>query len=189
MYLNIFSFKAYNAPKEEYDMISKQNNCGELPLVALLRSKPRAAAVINGSEVYPDISGLVRFYQTQNGVIVYAEVTGLPNSNKQCKNGIFGFHIHGGTSCTGNEEDPFSDAMTHYSVNNCGHPAHNGDLPPLFGNNGTALSVFLTNRFNIDNVLGKTVIIHDGPDDFTSQPAGNSGKKIACGIIRSVTRN
>ena len=44
---------------------------------------------------------------------------------------------------------------------------------------------FLTNRFRVEEILGKTVIIHDSPDDFTSQPAGNAGKKIACGMIRS----
>ena len=166
-----------------------QNKHGNLSLAALRQSRPHAVAVIIGSEVYPEISGLVKFYHTQNGTIVFAEVTGLPSSNKQCESGIFGFHIHSGTSCTGNKEDRFADALTHYSTNDCGHPAHSGDLLPLFGNNGAALSVFLTNRFDIESVVGKAVIIHDRPDDFTSQPAGNSGNKIACGIIRRVTKD
>ena len=167
----------------------EQNNIIKPQLSELLRNMPQAVAVISGSAAYPEIKGVVRFYRTQNVTVVFAEITGLPKSNSPCKKEIFGFHIHGGTSCTGSEKDPFSNSGAHYSKNNCKHPAHSGDLPPLFGNNGIALSVFLTNRFNIENVLGKTIIIHDSPDDFTTQPAGNSGKKIACGVIGSVTRN
>jgi len=63
------------------------------------------------------------------------------------------------------------------------HPHHAGDLPPLFGNNGYALSMFLTTRFSVSEIIGRTVILHSAPDDFTSQPAGNSGVKIACGVI------
>jgi Cu-Zn family superoxide dismutase len=42
---------------------------------------------------------------------------------------------------------------------------------------------FLTNRFTLDEIIGRVIIIHDKPDDFTSQPSGNSGNKIACGKI------
>lgn len=41
-----------------------------------------------------------------------------------------------------------------------------------------------TDRFSADDRIGRTVVIHSGPDDFHSQPAGNAGKKIACGVIR-----
>ena len=44
--------------------------------------------------------------------------------------------------------------------------------------------IFLTERFNIDEIIGKTIIIHSNPDDFTTQPGGNSGTKIACGLIK-----
>lgn len=80
-------------------------------------------------------------------------------------------------------DDPFADAMSHYDPRGCAHPYHAGDLPPLFGNNSFALSVFLTDRFSVHEVIGRTVIIHDHPDDFTTQPSGNSGTKIACGVI------
>ncbi len=89
-----------------------------------------------------------------------------------------------GTSCTGNAEDEFANALTHYNPNHCPHPSHAGDLPPLFENNGYTYMSFLTNQFRVRDILGKVVIIHDSPDDFTSQPSGNSGKKIACGKIR-----
>ena len=61
---------------------------------------------------------------------------------------------------------------------------HAGDMPPLFGTDRFAFSAFLTDRFSAEEGIGKTVIIHDSPDDFTTQPSGNSGVKIACGVIR-----
>jgi len=156
----------------------------KFPLLSVLRGRPQAAASIMGSENYPGISGTVRFYQTRNGAIVLAELGGLPHAELPCQERIFGFHIHQGTNCGGNVDDAFADAMSHYDPYGCDHPHHAGDLPPLFGNDGFALSLFLTRRFSVDEVIGRTVIIHDRPDDFTTQPSGSSGTKIACGVIR-----
>lgn len=69
-------------------------------------------------------------------------------------------------------------------TSNVSHPSHAGDLPPLLGNNGYAWSAFLTKRFTIEEILGKSVVIHAMRDDFTSQPSGNSGEKIGCGVIQ-----
>lgn len=156
--------------------------------LSILRQRPCAAAKIRGSAEYPSLRGEVRFYPAQGGILVAAEISGLPAPSGPCRSPVFAFHIHSGSACTGNSEDPFADALTHYDPDNCPHPYHAGDMPPLFGNNGHAFSVFLTNRFSIGDILGRTVILHAGPDDFTSQPAGNAGKKIACGRIRSLPR-
>lgn len=155
-------------------------------LISILRSRAQASAIIAGSESYTDISGIVRFYQTNKGVIVFAEVSGLPRTDLPCHERIFGFHIHKGVNCGGNMDDPFADAMSHYNPSDCEHPHHAGDMPPLFGNDGFALSLFLTNRFSVNEVIGRTVLIHDNVDDFTTQPSGNSGTKIACGVIRRI---
>lgn len=53
----------------------------------------------------------------------------------------------------------------------------------LFSNNGFAWMAIFTERFTIDEIIGKSVIVHDSSDDFMSQPAGNSGKRIGCGEI------
>lgn len=143
-----------------------------------------AAAYIKGSAAYPGISGSVKFLQVRKGVMVTAEISGLPHSQESCKGGIFGFHIHEGASCSGNAEDAFADVKTHYNPDGCAHPYHAGDMPPLFENNGYAYMSFLTDRFNVSDIIGRTVVIHSGPDDFNTQPGGNSGKKIACGEIR-----
>lgn len=160
------------------------NRSSSYHFLSVLRSRPRAAAEIFGSESYADISGVVRFYQVNKGVIVYAEISGLPHSKAPCDDRIFGFHIHEGTSCSGNAEDPFANTMSHYDKGNCEHPHHSGDMPPLFGNDGLAIMMFFTNRFSIEEIIGRTVVIHDMPDDFKTQPSGNSGKKIACGVIK-----
>lgn len=150
----------------------------------VLQRRPDAQAVVSGSNAYPGIRGLVRFYQTAGGVLVAAEISGLPTSDRRCDSDIFAFHIHCGERCTGNREDPFANAREHYNPERCPHPAHAGDMPPLFASDGTAAQVFLTDRFTVREIIGKTVVIHDDVDDFTSQPSGNPGGKIACGEIR-----
>ena len=152
-------------------------------LSGLLSRQPSARAKISGSSYYPDISGWVIFYQVKGGVVLIVEINGLPCTDKSCPSSIFGFHIHEGSQCKGNAEDPFADTGGHYNPSHCPHPEHAGDLPPLFGNQGYAFMVLLSDRFSVDEIIGRTVVIHSSPDDFTSQPSGNSGEKIACGKI------
>ena len=142
-----------------------------------------AKAHIRGSKKYPNIDGFVYFREVKNGVILTAKIKGLPQSKDKCKGRFFGFHIHNGISCTGNSTDPFADAGSHYTVNNCPHPYHTGDLPPLLENNGFAYMNVFINKFSLDDIIGKVIIIHDMPDDFKTQPSGNSCEKIACGKI------
>lgn len=142
-----------------------------------------AKAHIKGGKLYPKIKGTVNFKETKNGVELTAKIDGLPKSKNNCTGRFFGFHIHSGTSCTGNKDEKFANALTHYNPSNCPHPYHAGDLPPLIENNGHAYMKVLLGKFKIEDIIGKTIIIHDSPDDFTTQPSGNSGKKIACGII------
>lgn len=145
--------------------------------------KAHAVAKIKGSPKHPDLNGIAGFSQTKDGVLVSVFVKGLPKADNMCKKPIFAIHIHSGGSCSGNETDYFADALTHYNPDNCSHPYHAGGMPPLFGANGSGFSMFLTDRFLLKQIIGKTVIIHSDPDDFTTQPSGNSGEKIACGVI------
>lgn len=154
----------------------------------ILNSKPTAEACIFGSDKYPDIKGKVKFHQLCEGVLVHAEICGLPKNCDSCKDSIFAFHIHGGTECKGNKDDPFANADGHYNPDNCQHPFHAGDMPPLFGAKGRAVLIFITDRFTVSEILGKTVIIHAKPDDFTTQPSGNAGEKIACGTVKGFCR-
>ncbi len=161
-------------------------------LSTFMKMPPTSWATIYGSENYPQIKGTVRFYQTAHGVLTVAEIKGLPQGEAPCESPIFAFHIHEGEECSSDhthndgqniENVPFSDSKGHYNPQNCPHPYHAGDLPPLFGSKGYAFLAFISSRFTAKEIIGKTVIIHSGPDDFTSQPSGNPGSKIACGEI------
>lgn len=143
-----------------------------------------AAASVAGSASYPSLRGRVTFKQLRNGVLVTAEIQGLPTQSEKCGGGVFGFHIHEGKECGGNEKDPFAQAKSHYNPKDCPHPYHAGDLPPLFSCGGYAYMSVFTNRFSLKDIVGRVVIIHSKPDDFTTQPSGNSGAKIACGQIK-----
>ena len=163
------------------------NNDNILKYIKPFRKKrPAAMAAIKGSPMYPNIYGTVNFYQTKLGVIVSTEVWGLPFERGMCKENVFAYHIHAGKTCTGNALDPFANVGSHFNPHRCQHPQHAGDLPPLFGNKGYALSAVLTDRFTVDSIIGNTIIIHRMPDDFKTQPSGNAGEKIACGVIKRI---
>ncbi len=144
---------------------------------------PDAQARVRGSGAYPCIGGQVRLYSVGNEVLLVTSLYGLPYLSPCSGAGVLGMHIHGGGRCSGNREDPFADAGSHYDTEGCPHPYHQGDLPPVFVNKGLAWGAVVTDRFTIEEIRGKTVIIHRMPDDFMTQPSGNSGEKIACGVI------
>ena len=139
-------------------------------------------AKISGGNGYPDLRGKATFVQTDRGVLVTVKVRNLPE-NSLCDGGIFAMHIHEGENCVGDTADQFSGAKTHYNPQNCLHPYHAGDLPPLIGNNGFAYLSVLTDRFTVSEIIDKVIIIHENKDDFTTQPSGNPGTKIGCGKI------
>lgn len=166
-------------------MLKNKKNMGAFSeFCERMQRKPCAVARIEGSCEYPEIRGCVWFYTTQMGVMVAAEIYGLPEETERCQSPFFGFHIHEGRCCTGTSENPFANAGGHYNPDCCPHPEHAGDMPPLLANHGYALQVFLVSKYCVDDIIGRTVIIHANPDDFTSQPSGNSGEIIACGEIK-----
>lgn len=141
-----------------------------------MQNQRKAIAHISGGNEYECLSGKIEFHQSKDGVWVIANVKGLPKN----ETGFFALHIHEGSNYSG---ENFSETGSHYNPYNVTHPLHSGDLPPLLSNNENAYMAVKTNRFTVNEIIGKTVVIHM---DFTSQPAGNAGNKIACGIIKSV---
>ena len=139
--------------------------------------KPCAKTIIKGSEAYPNIHGEVLFYQEKNAVLIHADICGLPQNNS----GFYGFHIHEGTDCGSN----LKNTGGHLNLEECPHPFHTGDLPPLLSCSGNAYMTVKTDRFKVKDIIGRTVIIHCAADDFRTQPSGDSGEKIACGIINA----
>ena len=147
---------------------------------------PKAVAKIEaapGGSVW----GSVSFVETGGGVLVRADVRGLRSG------GEFGFHVHEKGDCSsadfmsaGGHFNPAGKAHAHY-----GKPErHAGDLRSLNADGeGNATYSFETPLLTVkpgpNSVVGRAVVIHANADDYTSQPAGNSGPRIACGVIRT----
>ena len=154
--------------------------------------KSKAVALIRGGPLSPEIRGRAYFIEEKKGTEVIVEVKGLPPYQPaqydKSPIGPHGFHIHkNGTCRIGDPDNPFMAAGGHWNPTDQPHGNHAGDLPNLFSNDGYALMRVYTNRFTPDEVIGKSVIIHKNPDDFRSQPSGNAGKRLACGIIEPKT--
>ncbi|MDD3920688.1 MAG: superoxide dismutase family protein [Eubacteriales bacterium] len=154
------------------------------PLYIPLTRAPAARADIKGSADYPALTGYANFYPYRNGVFMVTEVWGLPYDTSPCGSNVLGLHLHENGDCapTGGAQ-AFSSAGGHFNPRSCPHPMHAGDLPPLFSNHGYAYQGFYSDRLSIRDILGRAIVIHSQRDDFSSQPAGDSGSRIACGII------
>lgn len=147
-----------------------------------------AIANIHGSDLAPDVRGTVKFLGIADGCWVEAEIFGLPDFSEAMGNtpqiGPFGFHIHERDTCGNVHGDtPFEAAGGHWNPDGEPHGNHAGDFPVLFSNGGTAKMLFFTDRFFPDDVVGRSVVIHQSPDDYVTQPSGSGGKRIACGSI------
>lgn len=153
-------------------------------LGTIMEMVPEAYAYVRGSESYPDLRGTIYFYPIWEGTLVVADVKNLPSDEETCKYRILGFHIHEGSQCLPEGNDPFGKTGMHFNPHGCEHPNHAGDFPPLFVNHGKAFSIFYTDRFYPDEIAGRTVVIHGMADDFHTQPSGGSGEKIGCGEIQ-----
>lgn len=149
---------------------------------------PDAQAIIHGNHLHPNLYGIVFFSQMPCGVFVNAQFHGLPSMTAEDANAapFLGFHIHEHGNCAQDDNSDFSFTGNHYNPENLPHPYHRGDLPPILNCNGYAWQSFLTDTFEVSEIIGRSVIVHAMPDDFTTQPSGNSGAKIGCGVIQAV---
>lgn len=149
----------------------------------------RAYASLCGGPLAPKLRGEVRFEDCGDGVWVSVEVCGLPPFRPAKGNrpqiGPHGFHLHETGCCeVGDPADPFLAAGSHWNPDRQPHGNHAGDFPALFSNHGLAVMSFYTDRFFVEDIIGKAVVIHQSPDDYQTQPSGNSGKRIACGVVK-----
>lgn len=137
-----------------------------------------AIANANGESV-----GEVLLTQTPHGTLLHARLTGLPA-------GAHAFHVHAVGKC----EPPFKSAGGHFNPDGKMHGIHAeggmhvGDMPNIHVPESGALEIEVLNaRLILDESLfdgdGAAIVIHEGPDDYKSDPAGAAGPRIACGVI------
>lgn len=130
-------------------------------------------------------SGSVRFVQSGSKVLITGEVRGLKPG------AVHGFHVHEKGDCSS------PDGMStggHFNPTGKPHGQHDagahhaGDLPSLqadaagvakFSIESTAISV----GTGVTDIVGRGLIVHRDPDDYKTQPTGNSGPRLACAVI------
>ncbi len=160
---------------------------------AVLAAGPALAqddmATATASLVGPDGTehGTATFTDTPAGVLIRAELTGLPP-------GEHGFHLHE----TGECEPDFGAAGGHYNPTNAEHGfnvtggPHAGDMPNIHVPDSGDLTIEVLNTYvtleegataTLFDDDGTALMIHAGADDYESQPAGDAGDRIACGVI------
>lgn len=126
------------------------------------------------------VNGVVSFSSAGQKIRVVAEVRGLTP-------GAHGFHIHEKGDCSAPDG---SSAGGHYNPQgkHHGHPDneqhHAGDMPQLIADSsGLARMTAYLSDLEMKALPGLSVIVHASPDDFKTQPTGNSGARQACGVI------
>ena len=129
-------------------------------------------------------SGTVTFTEVADGVQVQVEITGLTP-------GKHGFHVHEFGDCSAVDA---SSAGAHFNPTNQPHAApdaearHVGDMGNVEADaSGTAKLDYLDHNMSLahgqESIIGRSVVVHANEDDLKTQPTGDSGARVACGVI------
>ncbi len=157
------------------------------PVVPKAAVESATATLAAASE--SNVAGTVTFTVSDKGMKVEAKITGLTP-------GDHGFHVHKTGDCSAPDA---KSAGGHYNPGGVDHGApgsdahHTGDLGNIVADkDGVAeMSVdFPATHLSLDaakrnNIVGKAVIVHGGADDMKSQPSGNAGPRVGCGVIKA----
>jgi superoxide dismutase, Cu-Zn family len=142
----------------------------------------KAIAVLNPTQ-NNKAAGIVTFSRTEMGVRVVVDIEGLTP-------GAHGFHVHQFGDCSAPNAD---SAGGHYNPEGKSHGApesrerHAGDLGNLTADSSGKAHLERTDSIisigGNNSVIGRGIIIHKAADDMTTQPTGNAGARVACGVI------
>jgi superoxide dismutase, Cu-Zn family len=147
-----------------------------------VRAQDAVAELIDGKA---NPVGTAQLNQLEQGVQIVVAVSGLPA-------GKHALHIHE----TGECEPPFESAGGHFNPTGAEHGwdnpqgPHAGDLPNIYIGEGAVQVEYITDRVTLEDgetsLLdddGAAIVIHEGQDDYVSEPAGDAGMRLACGVI------
>ena len=161
-----------------------------VPILACAAQAAAQMAVANLYNPGGEHVGVATFVEGDDGVRVAVNLRAMPP-------GTHAFHIHAAGSC---ETPGFKSAKGHFNPFGRQHGlrspkgAHAGDLLNIvIGEDGTGAVIVTAPLVTLgkgENSLfrkgGTAIMIHSGPDDYVSDPAGDAGPRIACGVIRAV---
>ncbi len=146
-----------------------------------------ATATLQGAPEDADFSGTVTITPDGTGVRIVADVSGVD------KDGTHGFHVHENGDCShGEGSKHFTTAGSHFNPTGVEHacpptePRHAGDLGNIEITGGTGRVDLTTNLLSLsgaNSVVGKAIILHSGDDDCKTQPTGDAGDRLACGVV------
>src|SRR2546421_4217314 len=154
-----------------------------LALAAHAQDVTRASAKLE-SKSGSQVTGTVTFTKTGDDVQVVADIQGL-------KPGKHGFHIHEKGDCSAADA---ASAGGHFNPTHQHHggPAtaehHTGDLGNIEADASGKAHLDWKGKMSLngpDSIIGKSVVVHEKEDDLKSDPAGNSGARVACGVINA----
>lgn len=151
---------------------------------------PRAVATLEGRSG-SNASGIVTFTELADGSVqIRADLTNVPP-------GLHGFHVHETGDCSAPDA---SSAGGHFNPGNDPHAgpdaarSHAGDLGNVqASSSGRASTEMVTSGLTVApgarSVVGKAVVLHADADDLQSQPSGDAGARIACGVVSLAPRS
>jgi len=131
-------------------------------------------------------NGVLKITPAGTGVNLAGVVQGLK------PDGEFGFHFHEKGDCSAPDA---TSAGAHFNPTNQDHgnpqspPHHAGDMMNVKSDSQGVAEVDIDNHDvslqsgQPNDILGKALVLHAQPDDYTTQPSGNSGDRIACGVV------
>lgn len=184
-----FVFTAYNAKDSQKQAMEEEGVAKTSTMQKGEDAKEEQLEVnVDLINVEGEVTGKATLTEVRKGVNIDIEAWDLTK-------GAHGFHFHEKGLC---EPPTFESAGSHFNPTNAEHGfdnpegPHAGDLPNLeVGEDGqvheTVLAEMVTLKRGEKNSLlregGTSLVIHADPDDYISQPAGNSGDRIACGVV------
>ena len=166
--------------------------CGACSSAQMKNSVSSANAILYNGSGSP--IGTAQIWQDKNG-LVYVDIASI-----SLPAGTHGIHFHEVGKCEGSTTPPFSTAGGHYNPMGKEHGlenpkgSHAGDNPNIvIAASGVGKVAFSTNRVSLTpgtaslfDADGSSLVIHAGADDQVTNPAGNSGARIACGVVRAL---
>lgn len=159
----------------------------ETPASAPMETPAAQAMTVSlqGDPADTDFAGTVSITPEGTGVRIVADVAGVDTDGKH------GIHVHENGMCDheGEGGKHFTSAGGHFNPANTEHacpptdPRHAGDLGNIEVSGGKGHLELSVTNLTADQLHGKAIILHAGEDDCKTQPTGNSGDRLACGVV------